>query len=151
MSLNDPENMNEEIYIESQSPNNNYYCIVEGDGKTVWMYLHDVKNKCVIAESPICSLIELMDLSEFKETYQGKGAPPLVRGYSNDNSVISDITNDRMEILWHTDGVSPLALVDNVPFSMIIKGEKKGYSKAIKVDGPWGHPWDNELYLKMKG
>ena len=90
-----------------------------------------------------------MSLSEFKSSYKGEGAPPLVVEYSTDNAVIADISCDRLEILWLTDGVSPLAVLDNAPFSLIIKGQNKGYSKAIKVDGPWGHPWDNDLYLNL--
>jgi hypothetical protein len=141
--------MSEDIFIESQSPNARYYCIIESDQNSVWMYLHDAKNKSVIADSPICSLTRLMSLSEFKSSYKGEVAPPLVVDYSTDNAVIADISSDRLEILWLTDGVSPLAVLDNAPFSLIIKGQKKGYSKAIKVDGPWGHPWDNDLYLNI--
>ena len=90
-----------------------------------------------------------MSLSEFKSSYKGEGTPPLVVEYSTDDAVIADISCDRLEILWLTDGVSPLAVLDNAPFSLIIKGQNKGYSKAIKVDGPWGHPWDNDLYLNL--
>ena len=108
--------MKNEIYIESNSPDGNHYCIIESDERSVWMYLHDIKEKRVIATAPICSRLKLMKLSDFKKLYKGQGAPPLVSGYSNESAVIEDIANQRLNILWHIDGVSPLALLDDERF-----------------------------------
>jgi len=141
--------MNNEIFIQSASPDNNYICIIESDDKTVWMYLHDANDKCLIADSPVCSKIELMELKKFKEQYKGKGAPPLVQEYSTDCAVAQDINEHRLDILWHVDSKSVIAALDDNPFSMIVVGEKKGYSKALKVNGPWGQPWNDEAYKKL--
>jgi hypothetical protein len=60
--------------------------------------------------------------------------------------VLPDLTSGRLSIRWGSDGVSVAALLDGEPYSLIIATEKKGYSKAVKNSGPWGKPWQQELY-----
>jgi len=136
--------MAEDIYLDSVSPSGLHQCIIEGDSRTVWMYLHDLESRSVIADAPICSLVELMPLEEFKASYRGEGAPPLVVGYASERSVILDMSIERLRIEWQSDGISVLAYVDDEPFTLIVAGEQKGYSKAVRATGPWGQPWDDE-------
>ena len=42
-------------------------------------------------------------------------------------------------------------LVDGEPFSMILSGQKPGFSKAISKEGYLGHPWSTAEYTKTFG
>ncbi len=141
----------EDIYISSISPDGTHQCIIECDSHTVWMYLHDLEQSCILSDAPICSLIEPITSEEFNDIYKGEGAPPLVKKYSTDSSIVPDIINQRLSVKWANDGLSVVAFVDNKPFSMIIHDIKNGYSKSICRKGPWGNPWDDKLYTDNFG
>jgi hypothetical protein len=141
----------EDIYRLSVNSTQEYQCVIEGNENCVWMYLHHLADKSVIGDAPLCSLVDLMTLTMFNETYQRGETPPLVEEYSTDNAVLKDITNERISINRSKDNQSVVALIDNAPFSMILKNEKKGYSQATLKEGPWGNPWDNEKYQRNFG
>jgi hypothetical protein len=141
----------EDIYKHSVNSTKEYQCIIEGNDNSIWMYLHYLPDSSVIGDVRICSLVDLITLSRFKETYQKGDVPPLVKEYSTDNAVIKDITNERISINWGYDNQSVAVSIDNAPFSMILKNEKYGYSKATLKKGPWGNPWDSEKYQTKFG
>jgi hypothetical protein len=141
----------EDIYRYSVNPTQEYQCVIEGNENCVWMYLHHLADESVIGDAPICSFVDLITLTKFKETFQRGDAPPLVKEYSTEKAVIKDITNERISIKWSNDNRSVAALIDNAPFSMILKNGKMGYSQAILKKGPWGNPWDHEKYQRNFG
>jgi hypothetical protein len=136
--------MADEIYLDSVNPTGLLQCIIEGDAQSVWMYLHDLESSSVIADAPICSLVALITIAEFKASYHGEGAPPLVSGYASEGSVMPDMTVERLRIEWGSAVPSVLVYVDDEPFTLIVASEKQGYSKAIVKPGPWGQPWNEE-------
>lgn len=143
--------MKQDIYKHSGSPTQEYQCVIEGNGNCVWMYLHHVAGKSVVSDAPVCSLTEIIDLNEFKKTYQKGETPPLVKEYCTEKALIQNLTNDRLSITWSADNTSVVTLIDNEPFAMILNSEKEGYSKATVKDGPWGKPWDDEKYKNKFG
>ena len=140
-----------DIYLSSVSPNGLHQCVIDGNAHSVRMYLHDLEQNCVLADAPICSLIEPISYDEFKKTYKRGDTPPFVKGYVTDSAIIPDIENSRLNIQWAHDGISVVASIDDEPFSMIIQSRKISYSKAIKQSGPWGNPWDEEIYNEIFG
>ncbi len=140
--------MANDIYVDSVSPTGLHQCIAEGDGRSVWMYLHDLRERTVVADAPICSLADLVALSHFKETYKGDGAAPLVKEYSTARAVNTDLTNAMIAFQWANDGASVVALVEGEPCSMVVAGEKRGYSKALSKEGPFGQPWNQTQFDK---
>ncbi len=135
-----------DIYVSSVSPKGSHQCVIDGDSQSVWMYLHDLEQNCVLSNAPICSLIEPISYDEFKKTYKGKDTPPFVKGYASDRAIIPDIEDSSLDIQWAADGISVVASIYDEPFSMLIQDIKTGYSKAIKQSGPWGNPWDEAVY-----
>lgn len=129
-------NLGADIYLDSVSPNGLFQCNVEGNGQTVWMYLLDLnqKSRMIVADAPICSLVALITVAQFEECYHGHAAPPLTEEYCSKRAVISDLTGSMIGIRWARDAV--VAMVKREPFAMIIEREKKGYSRALRKDGP---------------
>ena len=139
------------IYITSVNETGTNQCIVESDGRTVWMYLHNLKEQGVVADSPVCTLAPPIAQVEFKKTYIRGDTPLFVTEYSSPEALIPDITNDRIVLRWSNDGNSIVALGDGEPFSMILAGQNTGFSKAISKEGYLGHPWSSEAYAKAFG
>ncbi len=125
--------------------------MLESDAGVVWMYLHDLSESCVIGDAPVCSLVPLISLAEFKQKYQRGDTPPFVKEHSTNRAVIADISNDRIDVRWSEDGRSVVAFIDEEPFAMIVVGQKKGISKAISLNGPWGNPWNNKTFKNAFG
>jgi hypothetical protein len=140
-----------DIYISSVSPKGFHQCVIDGNAQSVWMYLHDLEQNCVLSDAPICCLIEPISYDEFKKTYKRADTPPFVKGYTSDRAIIPDIESSRLNIQWADDEISVVASIDDEPFSMIIRNEKNSYSKSIKQSGPWGRPWDETIYKEIFG
>jgi hypothetical protein len=138
--------MPEDFHLDSISPNGLHQCVVASDGRTVWMYLHDLRSQSVIADAPICSLVPPLTLAEFKKTYKRGDAPPLVKEYSTEKAVRADLSG--LILKWAEDEISVVALLEGEPLTMIVAGEKQGYSKAVGKEGPWGHSWDEKAYTE---
>lgn len=140
-----------DIYLSSVSPNGLHQCVIDGNAHSVWMYLHDLEQNYVLADAPICSLVEPISYDEFKKTYKGGDTPSFVKGYASERAIIPDIENSRLEIQWADDHMTVVVSIDGEPFSMIIRNEKNSYSKSIKQSGPWGRPWDESIYKEIFG
>ena len=138
-----------DIYLSSVSPNGLHQCVIDGNAHSVWMYLHDLEQNYVLADAPICSLVEPISYDEFKKTYKGGDTPSFVKGYASERAIIPDIENSRLEIQWADDHMTVVVSIDGEPFSMIIRNEKNSYSKSIKQSGPWGRPWDESIYKEI--
>ena len=138
-----------DIYINIASQTGLNQCVIDADGGTVWMYLHDLTERCVIGDAPLCSIVPLIFLADFKKQYQRGKTPPLVKEYSTTRALIVDISIDRIDVRWSKDGRSVVAFVDEEPFSMIIVGQKQGFSKATSMKGPWGNPWCDETFNRI--
>lgn len=141
--------MERDFYVEAVSSSGTHQCIVEGYGRSVWMYLHDLQSRQVIADAPLCSLKPPTPLAEFRRTYQRGQTPPLVREYATDSAEITEISD--LTLTWGDDGSSVAACLHGVPIAMVLADQKAGYSKAVSKEGPWGRPWDNDAYVQRFG
>jgi len=128
-----------DIFEHSDAPDGRLRCIVEGDHESgsVFMYLHDLATKQVIGDAPVCSLVPLISLTEFKRTYRRGSVPPLVDGYFDRQGVIPDLDGSRIAFVWDADG-SVTVTLDDRPVSRISSKARKGSCVFVTKDGPWG-------------
>ena len=128
-----------DIFEHSDAPDGRLRCIVEGDpvSGSVFMYLHDLATKQVIGDAPVCSLVPLISLTDFKRTYRRGSVPPLVDGYFDQQGVIPDLHGGRVAFVWDVGG-SVTVTLDGQPVSRISSGTRKGTCVFVIKDGPWG-------------
>lgn len=141
-----------DIHSASTNTNSGLQCLIASDNGAVWIYLRDPSAQFrVIGDAPLCTQIPPIRLAEFRERYARGDTPPLVVEYSTRRAVKSDIDAEHISIRWSVDGKSVAALIDDEPFAMILAGEKMGYSKATAKSGPWGEPWNDNLFATRIG
>ena len=115
------------------------------------MYLHDHSKEQVAGDAPICSLDRLVSVADFKKNFKRGDTPPLVEEYSTSKALITDMSEDRINIIWSQDDRSVAVFIDNKPFAMIVNGQNRGFSKALSSQGPWGNPWDDKIFSTAFG
>jgi len=130
-----------DLFKQSVSPSGNLICNVDGDDQSLWMYLIDVQSKDILCDAPICSRIRLTLPDEFRKSYSGKGAPPLVETFTSKNAVVTNVSLQSIDIHWGHNEEHVDVLLDSKPISRIIVTEKKGLSIFTLKEGPWGGPW----------
>ena len=139
--------MNENLFLSFYNDKSKRHAVVEDNGLTAWLYLHLPSNSPkltgnVYADAFIFNRESLIDISEVK--FYKPNPPPITMKHGHDISICKSPTNHSWSINWSTDGESILLFKDSTPWCFIAKGDSRGYSKAVKNDGPWGHPW-NEI------
>jgi len=136
-----------DIHLASTNMHSGLQCLISSDNGAVWVYLRDPSAQSrVIGDAPLCTQTPPITLTAFNERYTRGETPPLVVEYSTRRAVKSDLGAEHISIRWSEDGKSVAALIDDEPFAMILSGEKMGYSKAIAKSGPWGKPWNDDLF-----
>jgi hypothetical protein len=128
------------------------HAVIEDDGITGWFYLHgpsDDPGRTADVESDVfvynrIESIPIGDVSKYQP-----GPPPIAVGYGHKEAVCRDPKCHQWHVDWLDHRGSVVLLRDGVPWSAIIQGEKRGYSKSIKTDGPWGHPWHDGLLAEI--
>jgi len=112
----------------------------------VWLYLTDSA-----AENPVadCWLLNTIPSPESLEGYRSEGAPPAIRQFVVPRTESDAPLESDVRLLWANDGNSVAVLVNEVPLGFIAKGCKHGYSKNLLASGPFGMPFDQELYQRL--
>jgi hypothetical protein len=138
------------IFIASSSPIGNRRCVVESSNDAVWGYLVDIDTKEIVADVPVCSLSTPGSMHQLKERLSAGGAPPLVAEFATDGACIGDLTSQRLAVRWFSNGSGVVITLDDKPQAMMVIDDARGFSRATKRDGPWGRPWDDELFRTME-
>jgi hypothetical protein len=127
------------------------HAVLEDDGLTAWLYLHGpsddpgrtaaVERACFVysREAPI----DARDV----ESYRPK-PPPIAKDYATEAALTEEPAAHRWAIEWSTGGQAVLLRKDGQPWCLVeVNGASRhGHCKGIKVEGPWGSPWDQQRF-----
>ena len=140
--------MTENLFLAFYNGKSKRHAVISDDGITAWLYLHqpsddsqstaDVDAKAFVYNRG--EWIEVREVGSYRP-----GPPPIAKGYGHEIAVCSDPSEHEWSIHWSADGESVVLLRDTEPWCLIATGDQDGYSKSIRVDGPWGHPWDDAM------
>lgn len=103
--------MKEEIFISDFNENVNKTLVIEGDEHSVWAYVLnriDGQNN-IEFQGLLCSRGTLVEDENKIGDYINQGfAPPLLRNFSNEHSVIEELTMKNISIFWDQEKVGVL-------------------------------------------
>lgn len=118
---------------------------LEDHGHSAWLYITRPNSQVVTADCWIYNRISAPSDSEI--TKYRTSSPPAVSAYAHSHAEFTPLHSDVFELKWSPDGRSVAVLINGIPFGFIPPGVQRGYSKHLIKTGPWGHKWDEKLYL----
>ena len=139
-----PESQPEGPYLSFRSDASGRHVTLEDDGYSAWLYLTSQSKYEVIATAFVYSRVEL---PEYRVMPFGRSGPPLLlRQFGTSVAVQRSVAQDSLRIQFSHDGNSAVVLLHGEPWAFVTYDQKDGYSKALSVAGPFGYPWDDQLY-----
>lgn len=132
------------LFLSVQSAVSDRHAILEADGFSVMLYLTMPAAPKPVADCFVYSIVP--PASELVMSC-GKGGPPvLLRRFASEVALQPDIPASAHRLEFSPDGHSVAVLVRDEPWAFIARDEPRGYSRSISVAGPFGRPWNQQLY-----
>ena len=137
------------IFLTDTHATSRRTAVFEADVVSAWLYLSEPKAQTPAADAWVCNRIPAPPASEIK-SYRG-GPPPAPLGYASDKAFCKDATAHEWSFVWSLDGHSVAILKDGTAAALIIASQKHGYCRELLKEGPWGHPWSEQLFQQHFG
>ncbi len=137
--------MDKRTLISEKNPLSQKEARFEDHGHSGWLYLTRPNSPVVVADCWIYNRIKAPKESEISQFRTS--SPPAVATYAHSHAEFTPLQSDIFEFKWSPDGRSVALLINGIPFGFIPPGVQRGYSKHLTKVGPWGHKWDEKLYL----
>ncbi len=115
--------------------------------ESVWLYLTDVDGRELIADCWLFNTISAPDnLSGFANS--GRPSPAIARFAAADARRGLPAASE-MSIAWSPDGHDACVLMAGVPIGFIDSRHRRGFSRHLLAEGPWGQPFDEPTYKAL--
>jgi hypothetical protein len=141
--------MDAEFLVCAYSEESHRHAILADDGRTGIVYLHapsDDPEKTGKVEAT-CFAYNRVDAIEPAQAHTYRPSPPpIAKGYASTTAVCIRPKSRAWHLIWSSDGHSVVLMRDNEPWGIASVEERRGFSKAVQTQGPWGSPWSNEVY-----
>ena len=135
---------NDNLFLENMHPVSRRLAVLDDDGTSAWLYITQPDSRKPAADAWVYNRIAPPPIEAIK-SYRG-GPPPAAQGYAGEDALCEDPPSHEWSFIWSADGESVAVAKDGEAVAFIIGGEKGGYSRELMKDGPWGHPWSEELF-----
>jgi hypothetical protein len=139
----------ENLYLEEMHPESGRIAVLEDDGKSAWLYLTEPGTRKTAADAWVYNRITAPPTETIK-SYRG-GPPPAAQGYASESALCANPEGHEWSFIWTSDGEAIAVAKDGQAMAFIVAGQKRGYSRELVKDGPWGHPWSDSLYRQTFG
>ncbi|HEV3145752.1 MAG TPA: hypothetical protein VGZ47_17825 [Gemmataceae bacterium] len=139
----------ENLFLEHKHRESRRLAVLEDNGTSARLYVTAVDSRIPVADAWVYNRIAAPPAEEIK-SYRG-GPPLAAQGYASKDALCEDPSSHEWSFLWSQDGESVAVVKDGEPVAFIIGGQKGGYSRELIKDGPWGHPWSEEVFRSKFG
>ncbi len=131
-------------YLSFRSNASGRHATVEDDGYSAWLYLTRQTKYEVVVTVFVYSRVEL---PEFKVMPFGKNGPPLLlRQFGTAVAVQKQVPEAALRIKFSHDGNAAVVFLRGEPWAFVVYDQMRGHSKSISKSGPFGMPWDEQLF-----
>lgn len=121
--------------------------IVSDEGASVWLYLTERNSKEITAD---CWLLNTVAPPTNLDEYSvANSAPPVTKTYAGPGSQGTVPVETTVHFQWSADGDSVAVSVNGELLGFIASGNKRGFSKHLLAEGPFGQTLDKDLYAKL--
>ena len=143
VSMN-PQHKPEGPYLSFQSLASGRHATLEDDGHSAWLYLTRQTNNQIITSCLVYSRVELTEY--FVAPFGKNGSPLLTKEFASAAAIQPIVSKDSLSLKFSADGNSVVVFLRNEPWTFINCDQTHGYSKSLSVAGPFGWPWNEQLY-----
>jgi hypothetical protein len=125
------------------------WAVFEDDGDSAWLYVTEPETQKPVGD---CLVYNRAAPEEAISKWLSRSRPPpITKAFASSVAHRPRITADHLKVAWARGGDATAVFLDDKPLAFLVVGEKRGYSCAIAVDGPWGHPWDDTRFAEFFG
>ena len=120
--------------------------IIDQDGEALWLYLTGPGE---LAPASDCWLANVRSSDGPRSTDELRASgspPPAPDAVIDDGAGNIPAAPEAYSLVWSADGEAVQALFDQRPIAFLVAGHKRGFHIALRVDCPWGRPFDWQLY-----
>lgn len=130
-----------------QHPTTGRWAIFEDDGTSAWLLVTEPHVPKPIGD---CFVYNCHPPPEqLPKSLSRSGPPPITARFASGAAHRPGVSADRVELTWTRSGSAAVVLLDREPVAFLVVGEKRGYSRGIAIDGPYGHPWDEARFVEV--
>jgi hypothetical protein len=147
--------MPEQFLIHAYNATSRRNAIFAEESTSAWLYLTE-PGENALARMPIAG--DAFVHNRVKAPLAGDDLrryapdpPPATKEYlvEADQATCEHASLHEWEFIWSDDGESVAVMRNKLPIAMIVSGSKRGYSRNLQNDGPWGLPWSNPVFLRI--
>lgn len=133
--------------LESLNDGSGRVAVFEDDGTSAWLYLSGVNDRKPVADVWVHNRINAPPASKMKN--DRGGPPPAASGFTDDATICRDPDGHDWAFTWGNGGNAVVIHRDGLPLAMLVAADRRGWSRNLRRDGPWGHVWDESLYTAV--
>jgi hypothetical protein len=139
--------MMEPLLVSEQNIRSHRWAVVADEGASVWLYLTESNGQRPVAD---CWLLNTVHAPKNLEAYSAsKAPPPATRQYVDANAQAAAPRETAVRFQWSEDGESVAVFIKDEIFGFIAAGQKRGFSRHLVAEGPFGCPFDERLYGRL--
>jgi hypothetical protein len=122
----------------------NRHATLVDDGYSAWLFLTNKSGSKVVADAFVYSRVEIPE--SLVKPFGENGPPLLVQQFATREALQKSVLPESLSIQFSQDGNSVAVFLRGSPWAFVIGDQERGYSKSISEAGPFGFPWDEQLY-----
>jgi hypothetical protein len=135
----------QELFLSEQHPVSRRWAIIEDDGRVAWLYLTEPDTRKPVAD---CWLYNRVPTPAHFDS--ARGEPPVVpQTHAGVDATSQPPSAESVRLRWSRDGESVAVFFDAELIGFIAPGQKRGFSRHIRVSGPFGSVLDTELFQRV--
>lgn len=137
----------ERLFLSVRCAVSDRHAILEDDGFAVWLYLTSPADTKPAAD---CLVYSVVPPTEELVTPHGTSGPPiLLRRFASEVGLQPEVPANSLCFEFSPDGESVAVFLRGQPWAFIARDERRGYSKSVSAVGPFGQPWNQQLFDEL--
>ncbi len=135
----------QDLFVSEQHPISRRWVVIEDDGRVAWLYLTEPDTRKPVAD---CWLYNRVATPPQFDSVRGQ--PPVVpQTHAGTGATLQPPVRESVRLRWSPGGESVAVFFDAELIGFVVQGQKRGFSRHIRVSGPFGSVLDRELFQRV--
>jgi hypothetical protein len=135
----------QDLFLSEQHPISRRWAAIEDDGRVAWLYLTEPDTRKPVAD---CWLYNRVPTPPHFESVRGEPAV-VPQTHAGGGATSRPPSTQSVRLRWSRDGESVAVFFDAELIGFVTQGQKRGFSRHIRVSGPFGSVLDTELFQRV--